>query len=137
MKLDGVLKETEDLFSSVLDATSIPKSIRFELIASNDMKEVGKVSKANEILKYMTEIDIVVLINETIFDKLGDDQKKMVIEELLAQVFWDSNSGKIKLIKPDVNTFSLLIKKYGIDFYLGVKDSIASVLNELDSNENN
>lgn len=137
MKLDGVLKETEDLFSNVLDATSIPKSIRFELIASNDMKEVGKVSKANEILKYMTEIDIVVLINETIFDKLGDDQKKMVIEELLAQVFWDSNSGKIKLIKPDVNTFSLLIKKYGIDFYLGVKDSIASVLNELDSNENN
>lgn len=137
MKLDGVLKETEDLFSNVLDATSIPKSIRFELIASNDMKEVGKVSKANEILKYMTEIDIVVLINETIFDKLGNDQKKMVIEELLAQVFWDSNSGKIKLIKPDVNTFSLLIKKYGIDFYLGVKDSIASVLNELDSNENN
>jgi len=137
MKLDGVLKETEDLFSNVLDATSIPKSIRFELIASNDMKEVGKVSKANEILKYMTEIDIVVLINETIFDRLGDDQKKMVIEELLAQVFWDSNSGKIKLIKPDVNTFSLLIKKYGIDFYLGVKDSIASVLNELDSNENN
>lgn len=135
MKLDGVLKETEDLFVNVLDGTSIPKSIRFELIASNDMKDVGKVAKANEILKYMTEVDIIVLINETIFDRLGDDQKKMIIEELLAQVYWDSNSGKIKLIKPDVNTFSLLIKKYGIDFYLGVKDSIASVLNELDSIE--
>ena len=135
MKLDGVLKETEDLFVNVLDGTSIPKSIRFELIASNDMKDVGKVAKANEILKYMTEVDIIVLINETIFDRLADDQKKMIIEELLAQVYWDSNSGKIKLIKPDVNTFSLLIKKYGIDFYLGVKDSIASVLNELDSIE--
>ena len=60
----------------------------------------------------------------------------MILEELLAQVFWDSNSGKIKLIKPDVNTFSLLIKRYGIDFYLGVKDSIASILNELDATGN-
>lgn len=136
MKLDGVLKETETLFSKVLDGTSIPKSIRFELIASNDMKDVGKVAKANEILKYMTDIDIIILVNENIFDKLDDKQKTLVIEELLAQVYWDSNSGKIKLIKPDVNTFSLLIKKYGIDFYLGVKDSIVSVLNELEASEN-
>jgi len=136
MKLEGVLKETEELFVKVLNNTSIPKSIRFELIASNDMKDVGKVAKANEILKYMTEVDIIVLLNENIFDRLGDDQKSMIIEELLAQVYWDSNSGKIKLIKPDVNTFSLLIKKYGIDFYLGVKDSIVSVLNELEATDN-
>ena len=136
MKLEGVLKETEELFVKVLNNTSIPKSIRFELIASNDMKDVGKVAKASEILKYMTEIDIIVLLNENIFDRLADDQKTMIIEELLAQVYWDSNSGKIKLIKPDVNTFSLLIKKYGIDFYLGVKDSIVSVLNELEATDN-
>jgi hypothetical protein len=136
MKLDGVLKETEDLFKKVLEETSVPRSIKFELIAANDMKEIGKVAKANEILKYMTEIDIIILLNENIFDRLADDQKVMILEELLAQVFWDSNSGKIKLIKPDVNTFSLLIKRYGIDFYLGVKDSIASVLNELDATGN-
>lgn len=135
MKLDGVLKETEELFIKVLNETSIPKSIRFELISADDMKEVGKVAKANEILKYMTDIDIIVLLNEHIFDKLAEDQKRMIIEELLAQVYWDSNSGKIKLIKPDVNTFSLLIKKYGIDFYLGVKDSIAASLNELDATQ--
>jgi hypothetical protein len=135
MKLDGVLKETEELFIKVLNETSIPKSIRFELISSDDMKEVGKVAKANEILKYMTDIDIIVILNENIFDKLADDQKRMIIEELLAQVYWDSNTGKIKLIKPDVNTFSLLIKKYGIDFYLGVKDSIAASLNELDATQ--
>ena len=116
------------MFVKVLNDTSIPKSIRFELISSNEMKDVGKVAKANEILKYMTDVDIVVLLNENIFDKMDDNQKKMIIEELLAQVYWDSNSGKIKLIKPDVNTFSLLIKKYGIDFYLGVKDCIASVI---------
>jgi len=135
MKLDGVLKETEQMFVDVLNQTSIPKSIRFELIASNDMKDVGKVSKASEILKYMTDVDIIVLINENIFDRLADDQKKMLLEELLAQVFWDGESGKIKLIKPDVNTFSLLIKKYGIDFYLGVKESIVSILNEIDATE--
>jgi hypothetical protein len=135
MKLDGVLKETEELFIKVLNETSIPKSIRFELISSDDMKEVGKVAKANEILKYMTDIDIIVILNENIFDKLVDNQKRMIIEELLAQVYWDSNTGKIKLIKPDVNTFSLLIKKYGIDFYLGVKDSIAASLNELDATQ--
>ena len=135
MKLDGVLKETEELFIKVLNETSIPKSIRFELISADDMKEVGKVAKGNEILKYMTDIDIIVLLNEHIFDKLAEDQKRMIIEELLAQVYWDSNSGKIKLIKPDVNTFSLLIKKYGIDFYLGVKDSIAASLNELDATQ--
>lgn len=135
MKLDGVLKETEDLFKKVLDQTSIPKSINFELIASNNMKDVGKVVKANEILKYMTEVDIIILLNENIFDRLEDEQKTMVLEELLAQVYWDADSGKIKLIKPDVNTFSLLIKKYGIDFYLAVKESVVSILNEIEATE--
>lgn len=135
MKLDGVLKDTEDLFKTVLDETSIPKSIKIELIASESMKEVGKVVKANEILKYMTEVDVIVLINEEIFDRLEDDQKKMVLEELLAQIYWDNDSGKIKLIKPDVNTFSLLIKRYGIDFYLSVQETIISIKNELEGTE--
>lgn len=137
MKFDSVLKETEDLFKKVLDETSIPKAIKFELIASNDMKDVGKIVKSNEILKYMTEVDIIVLLNENIFDRLVDEQKTMILEELLAQVYWDSNSGKIKLIKPDVNTFSLLIKRYGIDFYLAVQESIVSILNELEGTDNN
>lgn len=135
MKLDGVLKDTEDLFKKVLDQTSIPKSINFELIASNNMKDVGKVVKANEILKYMTEVDIIILLNENIFDRLESEQKTMILEELLAQVYWDADSGKIKLIKPDVNTFSLLIKKYGIDFYLAVKESVVSILNEIEATE--
>lgn len=135
MKLDGVLKDTEDLFKKVLDQTSIPKSINFELIASNNMKDVGKVVKANEILKYMTEVDIIILLNENIFDRLEEDQKTMILEELLAQVYWDADSGKIKLIKPDVNTFSLLIKRYGIDFYLAVKESVVSILNEIEATE--
>lgn len=135
MKLDGVLKDTEDLFKKVLDQTSIPKSINFELIASNNMKDVGKVVKANEILKYMTEVDIIILLNENIFDRLEEGQKTMILEELLAQVYWDADSGKIKLIKPDVNTFSLLIKRYGIDFYLSVKESVVSILNEIEATE--
>ncbi len=135
MKYEQILTETEELFYKVLDKTSIPKAVTFQLISAN-IKDIGKIVKASDLVRYVSDgVDVFVILNETIFDKLVDDQKTLILEELLAQVFMDPESGKITLIKPDINTFSLLLTKYGIDFYMGVKESISSIINELDAKE--
>ena len=136
MIYDKIEDSNEKLFNKVLDGTSIPKTLTIQLIAANEMKDIGKVVRASDLVRYVSDgVDVFVILNETIFDRLDDDQQKLILEELLAQIYVDPESGKLKLLKPDISTFSLLLTKYGIDFYLGVKETISSIINELEATE--
>jgi hypothetical protein len=135
MKYNQILTETEELFKSVLEETSIPRSVTFELVSADDLKEVGKVVKGNDLFKYMTKVDVVIILNEAIFDRLDDEQKRYILEELLATVHVDMDSSKLKLLKPDIETFSLLLKRYGIDFYMKMKEEISAIANELEASK--
>lgn len=136
MVYDKIEDSNEKLFNKVLDGTSIPKTLTIQLIAANEMKDIGKVVRASDLVRYVSDgVDVFVILNETIFDRLEDDQQKLILEELLAQIYVDPESGKLKLLKPDISTFSLLLTKYGIDFYLGVKETISSIINELEATE--
>jgi hypothetical protein len=75
----------------------------------------------------MTNEDAVVIINEKIFEQLEDEQKLMVVEEYVARLYFDSEKGKLSLINPDVNTFSLLLRKYGYDKYERLNESIKAL----------
>lgn len=91
------------------------------------LKVVGKVIKANEIVKHLNDIDVVILLNETIFDQLEEEQKMIVAEELVAEIFYDSEKDVLKLIKPDLVTFSGVVAKYGYEKYMRKKESVASL----------
>jgi len=136
MIYDKIEDSNEKLFNKVLDGTSIPKTLTIQLIAANEMKDIGKVVRASDLVRYVSDgVDVFVILNETIFDRLDADQQTLILEELLAQIYVDPESGKLKLLKPDISTFSLLLTKYGIDFYLGVKETISSIINELEATE--
>jgi hypothetical protein len=48
----------------------------------------------------------------SVFD---DESITILIEQEIDKVSIDIQSGKIKMVKPNLNTFSSLITKYGID----------------------
>lgn len=110
-------EDHEQLFSDFIEQIPSLRNINVKILSCNKLKEVCKVTKASDILEHMTQQQVVILINETIFEQLEDAQKQMVVEENVAKIYVDEETDKLKLIQPDVHTFSLLLTKYGYPDY--------------------
>lgn len=122
-----VFDETKSLFYEVLDGTSIPQWVEFQLIANNDLKELYRVNKLSDLYEFMTDgKNIVVCINEEIFDGLQLDMKKKILEELLGGIVVDEKD-KIKIEAFDFTTHSGFLAKYGADEVIKLKESVKSL----------
>lgn len=131
---EEVFEDTQELFNTFVDQIDNLREVNIKILANNRLKEIGKVIKASDLLKHMTNEDVIILLNETLFEQLSDEQKEMVIEELTAQIYFDSEKSKITIIKPDVNTFSLLLRKYGYDKYETLHESIKALFAQAEEN---
>jgi len=128
-KFEEVYEDTMKLFNLHIGDSNIPTIVKIKVLSNEGLKESpGKVTKAQDIIKFMTKYDVIIQINEPIFDQLGDEQKDYIVKDLLAQIYYDMDKDKLNILKPDVSTFSGVLRQYDIDQYLGIKDSIASLI---------
>jgi|694.fasta_scaffold00011_44 hypothetical protein len=135
MNFTDVSKETQKLFTNLIDDANLERVINIKLLSCNELKQIGKVVKANDLLKFMTDNDVIILINEVIFDQLEGDQKELVAQELIAYVSYDFEKAKLVITQPDVNTFSLVLKKVGSDKYLRIQEIIRLAFEQLKEKE--
>jgi hypothetical protein len=126
-KFTEVFDDTQTLFTNFINQIDSLSEVNVKILGNNRLKEIGKVVKANDLLKHMTNEDVIILLNEKIFDNLQDEQKMMVVEELVARLYYDSEKDKLTIINPDVNTFSLLLRKYGYDKYEVLHETIKAL----------
>ncbi len=117
-KYQEITDLTQEKFDKVLETTGIPEFITFKLLHNEKQKEPITIVKASEVFKYINKIDVLVFINETMFDKLDTTPifQTIIIEEALAQVYYDSEKDKLTMIKPDLVTFSGILGKYKNDY---------------------
>jgi esterase/lipase len=130
-KFEEVYEDTLELFQKHIDLTSIPRMVKIKILSNDSIKkEFGKVSKASEIVKFMTDYDVVIQVNEPIFDQLEEKQKEYVVKDLLAQICYDMEKDKISILSPDITTFSGVLRNYDIDTYLSIKESMVTLLEQ-------
>lgn len=55
------------------------------------------------------------MMNEDLFRVFDEESITILIEQELDKVSINIDNGKIKLIKPDLTTFSGIVSKYGIE----------------------
>lgn len=126
-KFNEVYDDTQALFTNFINQIDSLSEVSVKILGNDRLKEIAKVVKANDLLKHMTNEDVIIILNEKIFEQLDDEQKMMVVEEQIAQIYFDSEKGKLSIIKPDVNTFSLLLRKYGYPKYETLHESIKAL----------
>jgi len=123
--------ENKELFNNVLDTTSIPTWVDFGLLANDKQKEISKIQKANDVYEILTDgINFVIIINEEIFDQLDDEQQKLVFQEELTGIVYDSEKDKIIYNKPDFTTYSDILTKYGHSDIITLKETIKSLYDQ-------
>lgn len=133
MKLENASQDFERKFNSVLEKTTIPTHVEFALLSNDKMKEHYKILKANDVTNYLAEVDIVVIINERIFDMLDEELQNMLLDEMLSVVYVNMDNDKITINKFDVNTTKGFLNKYGIEGferYIGSINAITEQLKE-------
>lgn len=112
-KYTDVSQDYQEKFDNIVSGTAIPEWIKFKLLNCLSAKYPIKLFKANEITNYLTNVEIVVLLNEEFLDKLGDDMAvNILFEEELAKVSYDSEKDKINILNPDYVTFKCIQNKY-------------------------
>lgn len=134
-ELIAPFSETEDLYAEVIAKHGLDKFMRIVIVSDNKLKDLFKVVKSSPLLKYRSGDDINIIINETIFDGLTDEQRNIVVEESLAGIHYDTEKDKIVITKPDVVTFSGILSKYGFEKWNLLRETTISLYNTEKDNE--
>jgi hypothetical protein len=107
--------DTINQFKQVYNRKSFPFNIGFEFIGSESQKNLIKIQKLSDSISFSMEKEMMVTINENLMSVFDSESIQILFEQELDKVSINMDSGKIKLVKPDLNTFSSLINKYGIE----------------------
>ncbi len=102
-------------FFEIFNKKSFPISIKFQFIGNEKQKELIKVSKIADQYAFVLKKEILVSINDDLMSVFDDESIQILIEQEIDKININIETGKIKLIKTDLNTFSSLVNKYGVE----------------------
>jgi hypothetical protein len=134
-KFHDLFPDLQELFTDAIKKIDSFGSIRIKIIANDSLKEISKVSKANDLTNYLTDEDVIIQVNEQVFEQLDEKQQAYVIDETLAKIYVDVESDKIKMIQPDFSGFSLVMLKYGIEESINTAQIIKTAFAQLKEQE--
>jgi len=134
-KYTDVTEDTTKLFHKVLDSTTIPDWLEFKLYCDCTLKDVYKLVRCNELIQEATSgINFILVINEEVLEKLEPKQQELLIEEALCGVLVDEND-RIKNTPPDFTTYKGMMRKYGVEEMIRLKESMFGALEQKQEKE--
>lgn len=107
--------EAKERFFEVFQKKSFPVAIKFQFEGDEKQKELIKISIIPPKYAFLLEKELLVSINETILDAFDEESVTILFEQEIDKIHMNIETGKIKMVKPDLTTFSSLINKYGVD----------------------
>jgi hypothetical protein len=64
---------------------------------------------------FILEKELLVSINDDLMSVFEEESIQILMEQEIDKISVNMDTGKIKMVKPDLTTFSGLINKYGIE----------------------
>jgi hypothetical protein len=116
-----VSEDTINDFFEVFDKKSFPIKIDFQFLGHRKQKGLIKISKISDQYSAILAIELgsprelLVTINEDLMDAFDEESRTILIEQEIDKINMNVESGKIKLVKTDLNTFASLVNKYGVE----------------------
>lgn len=108
-------EESIEKFYEIFNNKSFPIGIGFQFLGNGKQKELIKISKIPDQYAFSLNKEILVSINDDLMNVFDELSIQILIEQEIDKINLNIETGKIKLVKPDLNTFSSLLNKYGVD----------------------
>lgn len=139
MKLFKTDEDIANLAFDVFNETGLAQlGISLKVMSVNKSREILKISKANATTEFLTNSDdiICLYIFQSVFDKLTDEQKIILLEGIFTRVFFDTEKDKLIINSDQYYDVFSMGKKYGNHYvetletaYL-IKESVEEELNK-------
>jgi hypothetical protein len=116
--LDNFFEVSEDTiktFFEIFNKKSFPVSIGFQFIGNEKQKELIKVTKIADPYAFLVKKEILVSINDDLMSVFDEESITILMEQEIDKININIETGKIKLVKTDLNTFSSIVNKYGVE----------------------
>lgn len=120
-------EDTMALYNKAIDAADLDNYINITIVVNDQSKDIFKVVKANDLLRFRTKDDVIIVINEKVLDQLTPEQRTIVIDESLASIHYDTENQKLVITKPDVVTYSGVLSKYTFETWNVLRESIKTI----------
>lgn len=115
--------ETIEFFNNVVSGLAFPIRIGFKVIGDSKQKNLIAVKKISPVYEFVTENQILVTINEDLFDLMYEDNAaELLFKESLNNIELNVQSGTVKVVKPNLYTSSEIVEKYGLEAVKRAKD---------------
>ena len=108
-------QDTINDFHDIFSKKSFPLPLKFEFLGDNKQKALIRVTKIADDFTFLLGKELKVTINEDLMNVFDEESIQILFEQEIDKISMNIDSGKIKLTKPDLTTFSSLINKYGVD----------------------
>ncbi len=110
-----ISEDTIEEFMEVFNKKAFPTRIEFLFIGNSKQKDLIKITKIPDDIAFTLKKELKVMFNEDLMIAFDDESRLILIEQELDKVSMHSETGKIKLVKTDLNTFSSIVNKYGVE----------------------
>lgn len=110
-----VSDETISKFNEVFNSKTFPINIGFQFIGCNTQKTLIKITKMQKHFEFLLNKELLVIVNDDLMSVFDNESITILIEQELDKITMHPQSGKIKLVRPDLSTFAGIVTKYGID----------------------
>jgi hypothetical protein len=110
-----VSSDTIDEFMGVFNKKAFPIGIKFQFIGDSKQKNLIKISKVPDDYAFILGKELKITINDELISSFDEESVQILFEQEIDKININLDSGKIKLIKTDLNTFSGLVNKWGVE----------------------
>lgn len=107
--------DTKSTFLKVFEKKAFPININFQFVGNEKQKELIKISKLSDMYEFLIQKQLMVTFNEDLLSVFDEQSIEILIEQEVDKISIDTQSGKIKMVKPDLSTFSSILIKHGVD----------------------
>lgn len=114
-KFYKVSDDTKQSFYDIFNKKSFPANIKFEFLGNEKQKDLIKISKVPDQYAFLLEKELIVFINEDLMNVFDEESIIILMEQEIDKINYSMQTGKIKLVKHDLSTFSSIINKYGVE----------------------
>jgi hypothetical protein len=127
--------DTLALFTEGLRNIGLINNVNLLLLVDNKSKKIFKVKKADDVLRHRTNDDVIIFLNENVFERLPGDIKALVVIEALAYISCDLDSGKVEITKPDFEAHTGVLNQHTYPRINVARESIKSVYDVIKQEE--
>ena len=120
-------EDLEAIFRTAIDAVESLREVTITLIGNERAKDIFKITKANDLLKFRTNDDIIIVVNEKSFEQLPPEFQRIVADEAITYISYNSEDDKVSVNQPDFTAHTGVLRKYGFELIERVRESVKSL----------